>query len=223
MSRRLIAALVALLALVAGAAVAATAAPPKPPQPRDVVVRYYDSGRYTRDTVPVLNRAKAALKKGLKHVARGRKPAIVLDIDDTSLSQYRCRKPGDLPFDDAAQGVTCVQSAALTPIVETRALYQLALRRGVKVFFITGRVPAMRDATVKNLREAGYTKYAKLILRPVSDLGAPSVIPYKSGERRRLVRAGYDILVNVGDQESDLAGGYADRRFKVPNPMYFIP
>ena len=223
MSRRLLASLLAALALVAGTAVVAVAAPPKPPQPRDVVVPYYDSGQWTRDTVPVLGRATAALKSGLEHVARGKRPAIVLDIDDTSLSQYRCRKPGDLPFDDAAQGVACVQSAALTPIVETRALYRLAIRRGVKVFFITGRVPAMRDATVKNLREAGYTKYAKLILRPTADLSAPSVIPYKSGERRRIARGGYDILVNVGDQDSDLAGGYADRAFKLPNPMYFIP
>jgi hypothetical protein len=81
----------------------------------------------------------------------------------------------------------------------------------------------MRDATVKNLRAEGYTTYAKLILRPESDLASPSVIPFKSGERRKLVRAGYDILVNVGDQDSDLAGGYADRSVKVPNPMYFIP
>lgn len=222
MSRRLLVSLLAALALVAGGA-AAVAAPPTPPQPRDVVVPYYDSGQWTRDTVPVLRRATAALRAGLKHVARGKKPAIVLDIDDTSLSQYRCRKPGDLSFDDAAQGVTCVQSAALTPIIETRALYQLAIRRGVKVFFITGRVPAMRGATVTNLREAGYTKYAKLVLRPTADLSAPSVIPYKSGERRKIVRAGFDILVNVGDQDSDLAGGYADKAFKLPNPMYFIP
>jgi predicted secreted acid phosphatase len=223
MTRRLAAVLVAALVLVSGAAVAVAAAPPKPPQPRDVVVPYYDSGQYTRDTVAVLRRATKALRRGLKHVARGKKPAIVLDIDDTSLSQYPCRKPGDLAFNDGAQGVNCVLSAALPAIDETRALYDLAIKRHVRVFFITGRVPAMRDATVKNLRAEGYTTYAKLILRPESDLASPSVIPFKSGERRKLVRAGYDILVNVGDQDSDLAGGYADRSFKVPNPMYFIP
>jgi len=223
MSRRLIAALVAALLLISGAAVAVAAAPPKPPQPRDVVVPYYDSGQYTRDTVPVLRRAKAALKAQLKHLRRGKKPAIVLDIDDTSLSQYSCRKPGDLPFNDGAQGVNCVQSGALPAIIETRSLYDLAIKRGVKVFFITGRVPGMKDATVKNLRTEGYTKYAKLVFRPVSDLSNPSVIPFKSGERRKIERAGYDILVNVGDQDSDLAGGYANKRFKLPNPMYFIP
>jgi acid phosphatase len=28
--------------------------------------------------------------------------------------------------------------------------------------------------------------------------------------------------VNIGDQESDLDGGHADRDFKLPNPFYFI-
>ena len=34
---------------------------------------------------------------------------------------------------------------------------------------------------------------------------------------------GYDIVANVGDQYSDLAGGHADRAFKLPNPFYFLP
>ena len=33
---------------------------------------------------------------------------------------------------------------------------------------------------------------------------------------------GYRIIANVGDQESDLTGGGADRSFKLPNPFYFI-
>jgi acid phosphatase len=219
---RLLAAALAAATLGAGAAVA-LAAPPPPPQPRPVVVEYYDSGSYTRDTVPQLRKARRALRAELRTLEKGRKPALVLDIDDTSLSQYPCRKPGDLPFDDGPAGVNCVMSGALPPIVETRQLYQLALRRGVKVFFITGRVPQMRDATIRNLREAGFTRYQKLVMRPTADLSAPSVIPFKAGQRRKIERAGYDILVNVGDQDSDLAGGYANRTFKLPNPMYFIP
>ncbi len=30
-------------------------------------------------------------------------------------------------------------------------------------------------------------------------------------------------LLNVGDQDSDLEGGYARNRVKLPNPFYFIP
>lgn len=224
MSRRLAVLLLALLAAAALAAVGvATAKPPTPPQPRAVVVSYYDSGQWTRDVVAQTKKARKLLLRGLKHVPKGRKPAIVLDIDDTSLTQYPCRKPGDLPFDDAAAGASCVASGRLPAIAETRAIYRLAQRRGVRVFMITGRPTPSRDATVSNLREAGYTGRYKLILRPVSDLSAPSVVPYKSGQRRRIVRAGYDIILNVGDQLSDLKGGFADHRIKLPNPMYLIP
>jgi hypothetical protein len=48
------------------------------------------------------------------------------------------------------------------------------------------------------------------------------VITFKSGQRAALEAQGYRIVANVGDQESDLAGGHADRSFKLPNPFYFI-
>ena len=47
-------------------------------------------------------------------------------------------------------------------------------------------------------------------------------VPYKSGERAKIEQRGYRIIANVGDQESDLQGGHADRAFKLPNPFYFI-
>jgi hypothetical protein len=34
---------------------------------------------------------------------------------------------------------------------------------------------------------------------------------------------GYTVVVNIGDQFSDLAGGHTERVFKLPNPYYFIP
>ena len=30
-------------------------------------------------------------------------------------------------------------------------------------------------------------------------------------------------MANVGDQFSDLEGGFSDRAFKMPNPMYYLP
>uniref|UniRef100_K3Z875 Acid phosphatase n=1 Tax=Setaria italica TaxID=4555 RepID=K3Z875_SETIT len=55
-----------------------------------------------------------------------------------------------------------------------------------------------------------------------SSLGS-SVVPYKSGERQKLVDAGYRIVGNIGDQWSDLVGApEGDRTFKVPDPMYYV-
>ena len=33
----------------------------------------------------------------------------------------------------------------------------------------------------------------------------------------------YDVVANLGDQYSDLIGGYADRTVKLPNPTYYLP
>jgi len=41
--------------------------------------------------------------------------------------------------------------------------------------------------------------------------------------RQHIESLGFDIILDIGDQLSDLAGGFADRTFKVPNPMYCIP
>jgi hypothetical protein len=40
--------------------------------------------------------------------------------------------------------------------------------------------------------------------------------------RQRLSEEGYRILVNIGDQESDLAGGYAEFAVKLPNYIYSV-
>ncbi len=48
-------------------------------------------------------------------------------------------------------------------------------------------------------------------------------IRYKSGVRAHIESLGWDIVGNFGDQFSDLAGGFADKTFKLPNPNYFLP
>ena len=46
---------------------------------------------------------------------------------------------------------------------------------------------------------------------------------FKAPERRKLTEEGFTILLSIGDQQSDLSGGYAERTFKLPNPVYFLP
>jgi predicted secreted acid phosphatase len=51
-----------------------------------------------------------------------------------------------------------------------------------------------------------------------------STTEYESGERRKIVDAGYRIILNMGDQLSDLNGNpQAERSVKLPNPFYYIP
>jgi acid phosphatase len=114
------------------------------------------------------------------------------------------------------------QSAKAPAIAPTLSLFKAARDHGVAVFFITGRHEAERSATEKNLRATGFDGWAGLVMRPDA-LSTPSAADYKAPERARIALAGYTVIANVGDQPSDLAGGYAERSFLMPNPFYRIP
>jgi hypothetical protein len=110
--------------------------------------------------------------------------------------------------------------------IDARQLANL-LRGGVahevSVFFITGRGESQRDATTDNLKSAGYDHWAGLVLRGPHPK-EQSTTEYKSGERKKIVDAGYHIVLNVGDQLSDLNGSpQAEHSVKLPNPFYYIP
>jgi predicted secreted acid phosphatase len=92
------------------------------------------------------------------------------------------------------------------------------------VFFITGRPENQREDTEANLKAEGYDHWETLYLRPVDHPKAETVTQCKSGDRGKIVANGYRIVLNVGDQMSDLAGNpQAEHSVKLPNPFYFIP
>ena len=62
--------------------------------------------------------------------------------------------------------------------------------------------------------------WTKLVTRPDDDGG--SIVPFKSGERAKIASAGYTIIATIGDQQSDIDGGFAECGFKLPNPFYFV-
>jgi predicted secreted acid phosphatase len=170
-----------------------------------------------------INRSAATRKQKRRRKKRCRQPptAIVLDIDETSLSNYEYLAASNFT-NTTGQQALAVAAANTPPVQPTLDLYRLAKSRGMAIFFITGRpasIPGVRDQTEANLKSAGYTTWNKVILNP--SLGGPA-IPYKSGERAKIEQQGFRIVLNLGDQESDLRGGHADRAFKLPNPFYFI-
>jgi acid phosphatase len=58
-------------------------------------------------------------------------------------------------------------------------------------------------------------------MRPANSTGPVST--RKTASRKDIEKRRFTIIANVGDQNSDLVGGHAERTFKVPNPFYFIP
>ena len=150
--------------------------------------------------------------------APGGKPAVVLDIDETSLSNYSLLAAA--AFADAPATLTLAGLLASSPAIKpTLGLYRYARVNGIAVFFITGRPAAINSLTESNLKSAGYDKGWDGLMNKTSDKGT---MAFKSGARAEIEKKGYTIVANVGDQESDLAGGHAEEAFKLPNPFYFI-
>lgn len=186
------------------------------------LVRYHDTGQYMKEINSVMNDAISYLNMRLQHRdPGGRIPTLVLDIDETSLSNYAILKK--LNFQGTPHDKIKAQNEANDPaITPTLRLYRFAKANHVAVFFITGRYESQRHATVKNLEKAGYHHWNGLFLRNKAYAHAPAAI-YKTAVRKQLSELGYNIILNIGDQYSDLRGGYAEKTFKLPDPYYFIP
>jgi predicted secreted acid phosphatase len=180
---------------------------------------YYSSGDWNRAVKKQASKARAYVIKRTRGSHAAKKPALVLDIDETSLNNYPClNQKGGIPYDGGiyAGCVVAFDAPAVNPV---RSLFTLAKQRGVKVFFITGRPEAIRDDTLTNLEASGYKGKYELILQPTG-YSDPSMVPYKSGARKQIEKRGFTIVANVGDQQSDLKGGYSERTYKLPNPIY---
>lgn len=185
------------------------------------LVEYHDSGNYMHDINNTIKHALSYLQLRLEQKNNSAKLAVVLDIDETSLSNYTDMLKMD--FGGAPQEVRNAEDEADDPaIVPTLQLYRYAKSHGLSVFFITGRFEYERQATIKNLTNAGYNNWDGLFLRSKDYEKVPAEV-YKTDMRKQLTAQGYKIILNIGDQKSDLIGGYADKTFKLSNPYYFIP
>jgi predicted secreted acid phosphatase len=244
MNRRFLPLLVAAL-LAAVPAAAQTAAGQYVPVPTgasgypnigDIKVqlaRYHDSGRYAADQRAVGAQAEQWLRaRAAQGRAKGEKLAAVFDIDETSLSNYPALKVNDYgrvfpgPCVNVTTGpcgiVAWTASGQDAVIPSALQVFRLARRLGVSVFFITGRPEAMREGTERNLRRAGYEGWAQLILEP-KGAKYKSAADFKAPHRKAIEKAGYTIVLNIGDQPSDLEGGFSEKTFLMPNPYYRIP
>jgi acid phosphatase len=180
-------------------------------------------GCYWADVDAQAKRAEVALDGLVAGRKAGERLALVLDIDETSLSNYCEMKREDYGFLATMFNAWEVSSEADMALPGTLRLFNRARAAGMEVFFITGRAGEQRAATAKNLEAAGYKGWEGLILRE-GPQKTMSTMEYKSEERKKIVDAGYRIVMSVGDQWSDLNGKpRAEISVKLPNPFYYLP
>ncbi len=215
--------------LAAALAIAAAGQPANVGDARLAARKYHDSGAYDRDLESAATKAERWLERRAPAVTR---PALVLDIDETALSNWEVILLDDFgrPIDGPciigskapcgwAQWDQLGRDPAIAPTLQ---LFRRARAMGVAVFFITGRPESQRAATERNLAAAGYGGYERLYMTPDGAHFA-SAADFKAPLRAEIERAGFTIVANVGDQPSDLRGGHAEKEFLLPNPFYRVP
>ena len=195
------------------------------------LIQYHDNGSYAAQIKRVTDKAETYLARRITERAHNnalnqKKLAVMIDIDETALSNYDAIKLW-------LQGVNNVgdtlspyiikklknfwSDPAIQPVL---SLYQKAVKNNIAVFFVTGRTATDRLKTKTNLENVGYDKYEKLIMR-TSHQRILTARDYKNKEADDIVKQGYDLVLAIGDQYSDLPNA-ADRKYKLPNPFYYI-
>lgn len=195
--------------------------------------------QYAKDLAAV----DKAVKKQIDQAARkghhkGHKPAaVVFDIDDTLLLSLDYEKRYNYTYNPTTWA-DYVNRADRPGVFGSAELVQYAEKKGVEVFYNSGLSEAQRSAAVENLKKIGADVnldaahvFLKDKANPPSYLSACATpgtwtcttVQYKGGTRKHIEQdLGYDIVANLGDQYSDLDGGYADKTYKLPNPTYFV-
>lgn len=183
-------------------------------------LRAYHEGEYVLQIAAVATQANAWLEQRRKDARPGERLAAVFDLDDTLLSGWPYLEALDFGYTQETWEafVNEGNAPAMEPVLK---VVQLAQKLGIRVYFLTSRQERFRAGTEKNLRAIGCVDYTALICAPNGNKAAAEA--YKTAERKRLSAEGEVIILNLGDQESDLAGGYAERTFKLPNPFYIAP
>ena len=176
---------------------------------------YVDGGQYQRDIEVVARRIKAWIEE--RTAKGGSKLTVVFDLDETLLLNWPHMSAMDFGY-VKREWDRWVEDAKAPAIDSVREVYRTARRLGVDVIFITGRTEDARAGTERNLRSIECSDYAALIFRPSAQRGTSAA--FKTGVRQKLTTEGRTIIANIGDQESDLAGGFSERTFKLPNVFY---
>ncbi|MGQ3887986.1 HAD family acid phosphatase [Legionella sp. CNM-1927-20] len=192
------------------------------------ILNYIESGNYERDISRIVEQARAYLKARVlsnKSIVPPKKLAIVLDIDDTALSNLSTL----LKVDFSRNQKYFCPGAFETPdkaIPQVLSLYNEAKKHGVAVFFISGRSTDGLESTAESLKNVGFNHWDGLFLIPPgykNKEGKYSISSYKEEVRQKITSEGYDIVLNLGDQDSDFVGGFSEKNFKLPNPFYYTP
>jgi len=207
-------------------------------------LRHYLAGSYLVDHERGLARVRQMVSGAVADEKTDLKPlAAVIDIDEVVLANihmnvdkesgffacdyYRAPDGNPWPRDDTR----------LNPLLPgAKPLLEEFIKHGVVVFFVTGRAESLRAETVENFEHVGLAgargralfsteelldvSEGQLTMCPDAALPAAgaSIRPFKEA-RRAEIAGSYRIIMNIGDQVSDL-GHHGEMQILLPHPFY---
>jgi predicted secreted acid phosphatase len=185
---------------------------------KNEIIIYFDSGEWFSDIQTQLNEATAYITNEQKSNS-----CIVLDIDDTMVTEYQYALANDFAWTEAIidQSNTITTFPAIKPMLN---FYNWCLGKHLPIYIISSKREKYRPYAMELLGNAGYLGYMQMILRPDDD--TQTIAEFKNNERAKLVSQGLEILCNIGDQDSDLyvteKNNNTIHPIKIPNPLYYI-
>lgn len=183
---------------------------------KERVEQYYECGQYDRDLDSITSRAIKHFEK----ISASNKATVIFDIDDTVLQDYADEKAISFGYIPKLSHEWILRADA-PAIPQVKKFYDYLVKRGFRIVFLTGRKHDEYDASIKNLKDQGFTQFDKLIVRQPEEAKLTAQV-YKTTHRIQLTKEGYCIVGCVGDQWSDLKGKFAGYPIKLPNVRYLI-
>jgi acid phosphatase len=176
-------------------------------------LKFSHSKEFATEFESALASARAACTKHIGEPS----VAVVSDIDETLLDNRPAfEETKGLNIEKFNEWVNQAQAKTLP----TSKFLQWARQKGFAVVLITGRDEEERRVTIENLVRNSIS-YDGLYMRPAGDHSLAEEM--KTQYRKQIEAMGFKIIVSIGDQDSDLYGGYAEDCEKLPNKIYYIP
>lgn len=190
------------------------------------------AGEYTALCYQAYNYARLQLADSLRAYGINKKPAVVMDIDETVLNniQYLGRRiKHKSPYTDQnwSEWVKSKKASAIPGALE---FAKFADKQQVTIYYVTNRNDSDKEATVENLKKLGFPQTDNVMTQSKSE---------DKRSRFDQINKLYYIIMWIGDSLTDFAGKFDDapqvkrlalvnqlksefgKRFIIlPNPVY---
>jgi acid phosphatase len=132
---------------------------------------------------------------------QGKKPAIIVDVDETVLDNTAYEARMILDGTKYPEGwVSWGKEAIATEVPGSKDFLNYATSKGVTIFYVTNRVVELKEATKKNLTKLGIHRdqtKETVLMRGENSWDS------NKGPRRTLVGNEYRVLLMIGDNLGD--------------------